>query len=54
MTKLEYLDRVEKIADSLNNITTNIESISTSDAIQVLRLQFDIITVTYNCIKEEK
>lgn len=54
MTKLEYLGKVEKIVDSLNKITTNIGSLSTSDAIQMLRLQFDIITATYNCTKEEE
>ena len=53
MTKLEYLGKVEKIVDSLNNITANVGSLSTSDAIQMLRLQFDIITATYNCTKED-
>ena len=53
MTKLEYLGKVEKIVDSLNKITTNIESISTSDTIQILRLQFDITTAIYECTKED-
>ena len=54
MSKLEYLGKVEKIVDFLNKITTNIESINTSDAIQMLRLQFDITTAIYECTKEEK
>lgn len=54
MTKLEYLGKVEKIVDSLNKITTNIGSLSTSDAIHMLRLQFDILTATYNCTKEDE
>ena len=54
MTKLEYLDRLEKIVDTLNKITSSIESISTGDSIQVLRLQFDITTAIYNCTKGEE
>ena len=53
MTKLEYLGKVEKIVDFLNKFTNNIDSISTSDAIQMLRLQFDITTAIYECTKED-
>ena len=52
MTKTEYLKRIETIVDTLDRITDNSVSISMSDAIQTLRLQFDIITAVYNCTKE--
>ena len=54
MTKLEYLGKLEGIVDTIDLLTQKAGSISTSDAIQMLRLQFDIITATYNCTKEEK
>lgn len=53
MTKLEYLDRVEKIVDTIEKITKNVSTLTTSETIQILRLQFDILTATYNCTKED-
>ena len=53
MTKLEYLGKLEGIVDTIEKITKNVSTLSTSDSIQILRLQFDIITATYNCTKED-
>jgi hypothetical protein len=54
MTKLEYLGKLEGIVDTIELLTKKAGSISTSDAIQMLRLQFDITTAIYNCTKEEE
>ena len=54
MTKLEYLDRIDKIVDTIDLLVKERKPLTTSEAIQILRLQFDIITATYNCTKEEK
>ena len=53
MTKKEYLDRIDKIVDTLDLLVKERKPLSTSDTIQILRLQFDILTATYNCIKED-
>lgn len=54
MTKEQYLGKLEGLVDTIELLTKKAGSLSTSDAIQMLRLQFDIITATYNCTKEEK
>ena len=53
MTKLEYLGKLEGLVDTIEKITKNVSTLSTSDTIQILRLQFDILTATYNCTKED-
>ena len=54
MTKEEYLGKLESIVDTIELLTKKVGSLSISESIQILRLQFDIITATYNCTKEEK
>lgn len=53
MTKEQYLGKLEGLVDTMELLTRNVKTLSTSDAIQILKLQFDIITATYNCTKEE-
>ena len=53
MSKLEYLGKIEGLVDTIDLITKNVSTLSTSDTIQILRLQFDILTATYNCTKED-
>ena len=53
MTKIEYLDRIDKIVDTLDLLVKERKPLTTSETIQILRLQFDIITATYNCTKED-
>lgn len=53
MTKEEYLGKLEGLVDTIELITRNVKTLSTSESIQILKLQFDIITATYNCTKEE-
>lgn len=54
MTKEEYLGKLEGLVDTIELITRNVKTLSTSESIQILKLQFDIVTATYNCTKEEK
>lgn len=54
MTKEQYLGKLEGLVDTIELLTKNVRSLSTSESIQILKLQFDIITATYNCTKEEQ
>lgn len=53
MTKEQYLGKLEGLVDTIELITKNVGSLSTSDSIQILKLQFDIVTAVYNCTKED-
>lgn len=54
MTKEEYLGKLEGLVDTIDLITKKVGGLSTSESIQILKLEFDIITATYNCTKEEQ
>lgn len=54
MTKEVYLSKLESLIDTLDKINKAASPLSTRDAIQMLRLNFDIVTAAYNCTKEEK
>ena len=43
MTKIQYLDRIDKLMDTVPR-----------DCIELLKLEFDIINKLYECTKEEK
>ena len=47
MTKEEYLRNLDKILDTINDIAIDTEE--PRDITEILRLQFDIVTVAYNC-----
>lgn len=47
MTKEAYLRNLDKILDAINDVAINIEN--PRDDIELLRLQFDIVTAAYNC-----
>lgn len=53
MTKEEYLKRLDGFIDALDRITEKAAPLSVSDAVQMLRLDFEIVTAAYNCTKEE-
>ena len=53
MTKIQYLDRIDKIVDTMDLLVKERKPLTTSETIQILRLQFDILTATYNCMKED-
>lgn len=53
MTKEEYLGRLDGIVDAIDLITKKVGGLTTSESIQILKLQFDILTAAYNCTKED-
>ena len=49
MNKKEYLETLNKLLGCISDTANEVND--TTDFINLLRLQFDIITATYNCSK---
>lgn len=52
MTKVQYLDKLDKIMDTVVNVSEKVTE--PRDCIEILKLEFDILTKVYECTKEEK
>lgn len=52
MTKIEYLKKLDGMMDVLGKIVK--ETKTPAEHVDVLRLEFEILTAVYNCTKEEE
>lgn len=51
MTREQYLQKLDRIVGTLSKVTEKAKE--PRDHIEILKLQFDIITKIYECTKEE-
>ena len=52
MTKGQYLDKLDKLMDTLVKISEKVTE--PRDCIEILKLEFDIVNKVYECTKEEE
>lgn len=51
MTREQYLDRIDKLMDTVVNVSEKVTE--PRDCIELLKLELDIITKLYECTKED-
>ena len=51
MTKVQYLDKLDKLMDTVVKISEKVTE--PRDCIEILKLELDIVTKVYECTKEE-
>ena len=52
MTRVQYLDKLDKLMDTVVKISEKVTE--PRDCIEILKLELDIVTKVYECTKEEK